>query len=145
MSGEKKKVLFLCTHNSARSQMAEGILRADFGDMYDVWSAGTEPSRVNPYAIRVMDEIGVDISDHSSKHIEKFEGDQFDTVVTVCDHAKETCPIFPGAKEYIHHGFSDPSKFRGKDEEIMAGFREVRDEIKTWIDQEFSSPDSNDR
>lgn len=138
MTGDKKKVLFLCTHNSARSQMAEGLLRAGYGDRYDVWSAGTEPSRVNPYAVRAMAELGIDISDHASKHIEKFAGDHFDTVVTVCDHAKEACPTFPGAKEYIHHGFADPSQFRGKDEEILAGFRKVRDEIKKWIDQEFS-------
>lgn len=125
--------------------MAEGILKAGYGNVYDVWSAGTEPSRVNPYAIRVMDEIGIDISDNYSKHIEKFEGDEFDTVVTVCDHAKEICPIFPGAKKYLHHGFTDPSKFRGKDEEIMAGFREVRDEIKSWIDQEFSTTQSTEQ
>lgn len=138
MSGEKKKVLFLCTHNSARSQMAEGLLRAGHGDRYEVWSAGTEPSRVNPYAVRAMAELGIDISDHSSKHIEKFEGDNFDSVVTVCDHAKETCPVFPGAGNYMHHGFTDPSRFRGKDEEILEGFRTVRDEIKEWIDREFS-------
>ena len=138
MTSEKKKVLFLCTHNSARSQMAEGLLRAGYGNRFDVWSAGTEPSRVNPYAVRAMAELGIDITGHSSKHIEKFNGDEFDSVVTVCDHAKETCPVFPGAKKYLHHGFTDPSKFRGKDEEILQGFRGVRDEIKEWIDQEFS-------
>ncbi len=137
MSDEKKKVLFLCTHNSARSQMAEGILRSSHGDKYEVFSAGTEPSRVNPYAVRAMAEIGIDISDHASKHIEKFDGQDFDTVVTVCDHAKETCPTFPGAKKYLHKGFTDPSRFRGKDEEILSGFRNVRDEIKSWIDDEF--------
>lgn len=138
MSEEKKKVLFLCTHNSARSQMAEGILRSSQGDKYEVFSGGTEPSRVNPYAVRVMGEIGIDISDHVSKHVEKFDGEDFDTVVTVCDYAKDECPTFPGAKKYLHRGFTDPSRFRGKDEEIMAGFRRVRDEIKSWIEKEFS-------
>jgi arsenate reductase (thioredoxin) len=139
MSGEKKKVLFLCTHNSARSQMAEGILRSAYGDKYEASSAGTEPSRVNPYAVRAMAEIGIDISGHGSKSVEKFEGEKFDTVVTVCDHAKDVCPAFPGAKKYLHRGFTDPSRFRGKDEEILEGFREVRDEIKSWIDNEFKS------
>ncbi len=137
MSDEKKKVLFLCTHNSARSQMAEGILRSAHGDKYEASSAGTEPSRVNPYAVRAMAEIGIDISDHGSKSVEKFEGEKFDTVVTVCDHAKDVCPAFPGAKKYLHRGFTDPSRFRGKDEEILEGFRKVRDEIKSWIDNEF--------
>jgi len=138
MSGERKKVLFLCTHNSARSQMAEGILRSIHGDEYEAFSAGTEPSRVNPYAVRAMAEIGIDISEHVSKHIEKFDGHNFDTVVTVCDNAKEVCPTFPGANKYLHKGFTDPSKFRGKDEEILAGFRKVRDEIKGWIEEEFN-------
>lgn len=137
MSEEKKKVLFLCTHNSARSQMAEGILRSSHGDKYEVYSAGTEPSRVNPYAVRAMAEIGVDISKHISKHVEKYNGEGFDTVVTVCDNAKEVCPTFPGATQYLHKGFTDPSRFRGKDEEILAGFRIVRDEIKSWIEKEF--------
>ena len=137
MSEEKKKVLFLCTHNSARSQMAEGILRSSHGDKYEVYSAGTEPSRVNPYAVRAMAEIGVDISQHISKHVEKYSGKDFDTVVTVCDYAKDECPTLPGAARYLHKGFTDPSRFRGKDEEILAGFRIVRDEIKSWIEKEF--------
>ena len=118
--------------------MAEGILRSMHGDEYEVYSAGTEPSRVNPYAVRAMTEIGIDISEHASKHVEKFDGHNFDIVVTVCDHAKEGCPTFPGAKKYLHRGFADPSKFRGKDEEILEGFRKVRDEIKSWIEKEFS-------
>jgi len=136
---EKKKVLFLCTHNSARSQMAEGILRNLYGDKFEVFSAGIEPSRVNPHAIEVMQEIGIDISAHSSKSIDKFEGVKIDYVVTVCDHAKESCPTFPGAEYNIHKGFSDPSKFRGKNEEILLGFRQVRDEIKSWIQKEFEN------
>ena len=133
----KRKVLFLCTHNSARSQMAEGILTNLYGDRFDALSAGTEPSRVNPYAIRVMHELGIDISGHKSKSIGCFDGAEIDYVVTVCDNAKESCPAFPGAKHYLHKGFRDPSKFRGKDEEILLGFRQVRDEIKIWIENEF--------
>jgi len=137
MSNKKKRVLFLCTHNSARSQMAEGILRAAHGEEYEVSSAGTEPSRVNPYAIRTMGEIGIDISDQSSKNVEQFLQDNFDYVATVCDDAKEACPTFPGAAKYMHKGFSDPSKFRGKPEEILIGFRKVRDDIRDWVETEF--------
>ena len=133
----KEKVLFLCTHNSARSQMAEGLLKNLRGDKFDVHSAGTEPSRVNPYAIRAMEEIGIDISDNKSKSVDCYLDIPIDYVVTVCDSAKEACPTFPGAKKNIHKGFRDPSKFRGKDEEILSGFREVRDEIKVWIENEF--------
>jgi arsenate reductase len=134
---EKKKVVFLCTHNSARSQMAEGILRNLYGDRFEVFSAGTEPSMVNPYAIEAMQEIGIDMSAHSSKSMDKFDGMRIDYIVTVCDHAKESCPTFPGAKHNIHKGFSDPSKFRGKDEEILLGFKQVRDGIRSWIQKEF--------
>lgn len=134
----KMKVLFLCTHNSARSQMAEGLLRDLHGDKFEVYSAGTEPSRVNPFAIKAMSELGIDISGHKSKSLNCFEGTQMDYVVTVCDNAKESCPTFPGAQKLIHKGFRDPSQFRGKDEEILKGFREVRDEIKTWIEKEFN-------
>ena len=137
MTSEKKKVLFLCTHNSARSQMAEGILRATHGDIYEVSSAGTEPSRVNPYAVRAMAEIGTDISSHSSKSVDKLLGEKFDYIVTVCNDVKEVCPTFPGAKKYMHKGFTDPSKFRGRDEEILSGFRKVRDDIGDWIEKEF--------
>ncbi len=136
---EKRRVLFLCTHNSARSQMAEGILRNLYGDKFEVFSAGTEPSRVNPYAIRTMQEIGIDISENTSKSIEGFQEMNIDYVVTVCDHAKESCPTFPGAKHNIHKGFIDPSKFRGKDEEILLGFRQIRDEIRSWIQKEFEN------
>ncbi len=117
--------------------MAEGILRDYCGDKFEVFSAGTAPSRINPYAIRVMEEIGIDISGQSSKNLEKFEGANFDYVVTVCDNARKSCPLFGGGDTHIHKGFRDPSKFRGKYEEIMAGFREVRDEIKNWIETEF--------
>jgi arsenate reductase len=119
--------------------MAEGILRNLYGDKFEVFSAGTEPSRVNPYAIRTMQEIGIDISENTSKSIEGFQEMNIDYVVTVCDHAKESCPTFPGAKHNIHKGFIDPSKFRGKDEEILLGFIQIRDEIRSWIQKEFEN------
>jgi len=136
-SMKKQKVLFICTHNSARSQMAEGLLRALYGDRYEVYSAGTQPSKVNPYAIKVMSEIGVDILNHRSKSIEEFRGTEFDYVVTVCDKAKETCPFFLGGKEYLHKSFRDPFDFEGTDDEKMKIFRQVRDEIEEWIIKTF--------
>jgi arsenate reductase len=133
----KLSVLFLCTHNSARSQMAEGLLRALRGDRYEVHSAGTEPDGVNPYAVRVMAEIGMDIGNHRSKHVDEFRETAFDYVVTVCDNAKEACPFFPGAKKTIHKSFEDPSAFAGGTEDILAGFRRVRDQIRDWIEKKF--------
>ena len=132
----KKKVLFLCTHNSARSQMAEGLLRKLGGDRYEVFSAGTEPSTVNPYVVKAMAEIGVDLSTHRSKHLSEFIHQEMDFVVTVCDDAQATCPYFPGGT-IVHYSFSDPSQFRGSDEAIMAGVRVVRDAIKKWIIEYF--------
>lgn len=137
--GDKQKILFLCTHNSARSQMAEGLMRNLYGDKFEVFSAGTEPSRVNPFAIESMNELGIDISSHKSKSTNCFEGTNMDYVVTVCDNAREACPMFPSTQKNIHKGFRDPSQFRGKDEEILAGFREVRDEIRSWLQDEFGS------
>lgn len=139
MSGRnRQKVIFICTHNSARSQMAEGILKSLFGDRFEVYSAGTQPSRVNPYAIRAMGEIGIDISGQSSKALGKFEGTDFDYIITLCGDANEACAFLEaGGRNRLHRGFPDPSGFRGKDEEILAGFRNVRDEIKTWIESEF--------
>ncbi|VBB06453.1 low molecular weight phosphotyrosine protein phosphatase [Lucifera butyrica] len=133
----KKKVLFLCTHNSARSQMAEGLLRARYGDRYESFSAGTEPGKLNPYVVRAMAEIGIDISGHWSKSLNEFLRDEFDYVVTVCDSAKEGCPYFPGGKKLLHESFPDPSGFTGTDEEIMAGVRTVRDQIQQWITETF--------
>jgi arsenate reductase len=133
----KKKILFICTHNSARSQMAEGYMNATYGDRYDVFSGGTEVTRVHPMAIAVMQEIGIDISGHRSKLIDEHYGKGIETVVTVCDSAQKACPFFPGAKEEIHQSFPDPSAFTGSDEEIRAGFRKVRDEIIQWIDETF--------
>lgn len=135
----KKKVLFLCTHNSARSQMAEGLLRAMYGDTYESHSAGTEPSKVNPYVIRAMAEIGIDLASHRSKNVTEFLDEEFDYIVTVCDNAKEECPFFRGGKEYLHESFKDPSSFTGSDDEIMAGVRLVRDEIQAWIKKRFGA------
>ncbi|MGZ6291160.1 MAG: arsenate reductase ArsC [Syntrophales bacterium] len=137
MSGNKKRVLFVCTHNAARSQIAEGLLRAFHGDLYEVASAGTAPTGVSPYAVRVMSEIGIDMGVHRSKSIQEYFGQQFDYVVTVCDHAKESCPYFPGAEKMLHQSFADPSALTGTEEEIMAGFRQSRDAIRSWIENEF--------
>jgi arsenate reductase (thioredoxin) len=135
----KKKVLFICTHNAARSQMAEGLLRSLYRDRYEAYSAGTQPLRVNPYAIKVMAEIGIDISSHHSKSLDVFQGVTFDSVVTVCNQAKEACPFFRGGKEYIHKDFEDPSQFEGEEGSKLAIFRHVRDKIKDWIKETFQS------
>ncbi len=132
-----QRILFICTHNASRSQMAEGLLNSLYGDRYEAYSAGTEPTIVNPYAIKVMNEIGIDISGHHSKSIDAFINQSFDYIVTVCDHAKEACPYLPGKGEKLHHSFDDPSKFTGTEQEILAGFRRVRDEIKVWIEKTF--------
>lgn len=129
---EPKRVLILCTGNSARSQMAEGLLRDLAGDRFEVFSAGTHPSQVNPLAMAAMDEKGIDLSFHYSKSVDEFAGQQFDTVITVCDNAKEACPIWPGSTT-IHHSFDDPAVAVGTDEERLAVFRRVRDEIETWM------------
>lgn len=132
----KKEVLFICTHNSARSQMAEGLLNSLYRSSYPAFSAGTVATRVNPHAIKVMQEMGIDISRHRSKSIEEFRERSFDIVVTVCDSARESCPFFPG-KKVIHKSFPDPSGAKGKEQEILQKFREVRDDIKEWIEIEF--------
>ncbi len=133
----RQRVLFICTHNSARSQMAEGLLKAFYGDRYEAYSAGTQPSGVNPNAVRVMNEIGIDISAHRSKSVDEFRESKFDYVITVCDQARETCPFFPGGRTYLHQGFEDPSEFKGTPEETVAVFRRVRDEIRAWIMETF--------
>ncbi len=129
----KQKVLFLCTGNSCRSQMAEGWLRHLAGDRFDVFSAGTQPAGLNPGAVEAMKEAGVDISRHRSKSITEFAGVRFDYVVTVCDRAKETCPIFPGARTILHWSFDDPAAATGPAEERRRVFRRVRDEIADRI------------
>jgi arsenate reductase len=137
-----KKVLFICTHNSARSHMAEGFVNALYADRYSAFSAGTEPSALNPYAVRVMQEIGIDISDHRSKSADEFMEQDLDYVVTVCDHAKEACPFFPGGRKTMHKGFQDPASVAGTEEKILALFRRVRDEIRDWIENAFGKEDS---
>lgn len=132
----KKRILVICTGNSARSQMAEGFFRHFGRDRLEVQSAGTHPTAVNPYAIRVMKEAGVDISGQTSKSVNAFLGQPFDFVITVCDKAREECPYFPGARRYVHHSFRDPAEAVGTEEEILAVFRTVRDQIKAWV-QDF--------
>ena len=124
-----KRVLFLCTHTSARSQMAEALLRNMGGDQFDVFSAGTERTRVQPLAIEAMREISIDISGHRSKTLDEFAGEQFDYVITVCDRANESCPVFPGTTERIHWSFDDPTAVTGTEEQKLRAFRTVRDAI----------------
>jgi arsenate reductase len=123
----KKKVLFLCTHNSARSQMAEGVLRNLFGNKYEVFSAGSEPAGVNPNTIKVMEEIGIDISNHYSKNVKDFIGENFDYVITVCGGSEESCPFFPGGSQQLHKDFEDPSSFSGNKEWIEKFFEKKSD------------------
>ena len=126
---DRKRVLILCTGNSARSQMAEGLLRNLAGDQFEVISAGVLPTQVRPEAITSMREIGIDISKHYSKSVDEFSGQQFDYVITVCDNANQQCPVFPGKTQRIHWSFDDPAKAVGDDEARLAVFRRVRDEI----------------
>ena len=125
----KKRVLILCTGNSYRSQMAEGVLRHYGSSRYEVFSAGTKPSSVNPLAIQVMKEIGIDISEHRSKHVDEFKGQSFDYVITVCDNAKEACPFFPGNTKRLHWEFPDPPQGEAVTESLIKEFRKVRDMI----------------
>lgn len=125
----KKRVLFLCTGNSARSQMAEGWLRHLAGDRFEAFSAGTHPVGLNPKAVAAMRELGIDISQHRSKLVDDFVSQKLDFVVTVCDSAKEACPIFPGTAQKLHYSFTDPAAATGSEEDQMAVFRRVRDEI----------------
>lgn len=128
----KKRVLFLCTGNSARSQMAEGLLRHLAGDRFDVFSAGTCPVGLKPNAVKAMREVGIDISAHHSKSVEEFTGEQFDYVVTVCDSARESCPIFPGPGKRLHESFEDPAA--APPEQQPAVFRKVRDQILAYLE-----------
>jgi arsenate reductase len=134
---EKARVLFLCTHNSARSQMAEGLLRHLAGHRFEAYSAGTEATHVRPLAIRAMDEIGVDISGQESKTLERYLGEPFDHVITVCDDANEACPFFPGAKSRLHWSLLDPSAAEGTEEERLAVFRSVRDALRDRVQAEL--------
>ena len=129
----KQRVLILCTGNSARSQMAEGLLRHDAGDRFEVFSAGTQPSHVRPEAIEAMRELGIDISGHRSKSVDEFLGQPFDYVLTVCDSAKESCPVFPGKIATIHRNFEDPAALQGSPETRLAAFRRVRDQLREYL------------
>jgi arsenate reductase len=130
---DKRRVLILCTGNSARSQMAEGLLRHDAGDRFEVFSAGTNPSQVRSEAITAMHELGIDISEHRSKSVDEYSSQPFDYVLTVCDNARESCPIFSGRSIQIHHSFEDPAAVQGSREERLAAFRRIRDELRDYL------------
>jgi arsenate reductase len=129
-----KRYLVLCTANRCRSQMAHGWLQHLGGDIVEIRSAGTKPGGVHPLSIQVMQEVGIDISGHSSDHVDDYAADDFDAAITVCDNAKETCPVLPGAKRTIHQPFDDPDDKTGQltDEQMLPTFRRVRDEIGEW-------------
>ena len=133
----REKVLIICNHNSARSQIAEGLLKSLYGKYYDVYSAGDNPTSVNSYAIKVLEEIGVDISENRSKSLKEFEGLEFDYVVTVCSGEGQTCPFFSGGKSYINKSFDDPSEVNGNIYDKIVAFRRTRDEIKLWLEKTF--------
>ena len=132
----KKNILVLCTGNSCRSQLLHGYLEQLLGDRTVVYSAGIETHGLNPRAVRVMAEDGVDITHHTSNHVDEYTAVPFDYVLTVCDHANEACPIFPSTAIKLHHNFPDPAKATGTDEEIMQQFRAVRDQVKAYA-QDF--------
>jgi len=142
-STAKRRVLFLCTHNSARSQMAEGLLRHLGGDRFEVFSAGTEATKVRPLTIRAMQELGIDISGQHSKTLERYLDQQFDQVITVCDQANEACPVFFGARERLHWSFPDPSQATGTEPEQLSVYRTVRDAIRDRIERDLLSAPSS--
>jgi len=133
----KKKVLFVCTHNSARSQMAETFLNAAYGEQYEALSAGTSPTAINPRVIAAMKEVGHDLSRNRAKNTDEFLGQRIDLVVTLCDDAREVCPFFPAGVKRDHHGFRDPGSCSGSEEDIMACVRLIRDEILEWVRVRF--------
>jgi arsenate reductase len=137
MEKRRKRVLFLCTHNSSRSQMAEGLLRYYGGNRFEAFSAGTSPSRVHPIAVEVMEERGIDLKGHRSKSIDEFLGQGFDFIVTTCDDARDRCPVFPGQAEMLHWGLEDPVGAGGSREEKREVFRRVRDELEELIRSHF--------
>ncbi|MBN2158190.1 MAG: arsenate reductase ArsC [Spirochaetes bacterium] len=137
MTANKLHVLFLCTGNSCRSQMAEGMARALKGDVIEAYSAGMEPKRLDPHAVDVMKEIGIDISGQHSKHVNELAGIDFDYVITLCGGAAETCPVFPGKTKVTHRGFDDPPELArnaGSEEEALAHYRRVRDEVRAFVE-----------
>ena len=137
MKGRKKRVIFVCSHNSCRSQMAEGLLRHYRGERYEIFSAGTSPSRIHPMAIEVMGEKGVDITGQRSKSIDEFLGLGFDFIVTTCDDARDQCPVFPGQGKRLHWDLEDPAEAEGSREEKLEVFRRVRDELEKLIQSHF--------
>jgi arsenate reductase len=137
LRSSRTTVLFICTHNSARSQIAEGLLRAFHADRFEAFSAGTEPTSVHPMAIRAMAEIGIDISGHRSKPVGEFRDRELDYVVTVCDRAHQNCPFFPGGKNHLHMGFGDPVRAGTDYQTMLDTFRRTRDEIRDWLEKEF--------
>lgn len=137
---DRMRVLILCTGNSARSQMAEGLLRHDNGHRFDVTSAGTHPINVHPLAIEAMQEIGIDISGHRSKSVDDLAGESFDYVITVCDRANENCPSFPNVRRRIHWSFEDPAAAVGSHEERLESFRRVRDRLRQWFRSFATAP-----
>ncbi len=134
-----KRVLFICTHNSARSQMAEGLVNHDLAGKVEAFSAGTEPSSVNPLVIAVMKEVGIDISRHRSKSVDEFADEKFDFVITLCDQAAKSCPVFLAGKQ-IHMGFPDPSRVTGTEEQKLSFFRKLRDQIRAQLVEFLSAP-----
>jgi len=133
----KRKVLFICNHNLARSQIAEGLLKSLYGEYYEVYNAGSNPTIVNPYAIKVLEEISVDISGNRSKNLKEFEDLEFDYVVTVCDGEGQKCPCFSGGKTYIQKSFEDPAAVNGDDPVKFDAFRRNRKDIKFWLEKTF--------
>ena len=134
---EKKSILILCTGNSARSQMAEALLKHIRGNEYNIYSAGTDPGTIRPEAIAAINELGLDMSGYHSKSVDEFVGKEIDYVLTVCDNAQETCPHFPGATKTIHHSFEDPAAVEGDEETVLDAFRKARDEINLYFAEEF--------
>jgi arsenate reductase len=134
----KKSVLFVCTHNAVRSQMAEAFLNKMYGDRYTAFSAGSDPTQIDPFVRTVIKEVEIDVDGNNPKRLNIFQDHHFDYVVTVCDQANESCPYFPGGNIRIHKSFSDPSKFQGWHEDVIKEYRCTRDEIKNWIEKEFS-------
>ena len=136
MTGKKYKILFLCTGNSCRSQMAEGLARSMKADVIEACSAGTEPKGLDPRAVKVMAEIGIDISEQRSKHVGEFAGIIFDYVITLCGHAQENCPFYPGPTKVVHRGFEDPpalAKYAATEKEALDFYRAVRDELRSFV------------
>ncbi len=135
----KERVLFMCIHNAARSQMAEGLFRHLYGDDFDVYSAGSDPRKVDPLAVKCMEELGIDISGHRSKSLNEFDGQEFDYVITVCGNPYNACPFFVGGKKYFKQPFEDPSAFDGTEEEKLELFKKIRDELKDWLEDLYYS------